>query len=165
MRSHAWIGAMFVVFACQPANGELVADVLGPNFETGDDEDAPKGECEARKAIGQGDCEAPLGYQWDGFDCVPVIGCGCNGSDCAELFDTRDACLGTFAICDPCGECLATQVCVLWCGHLGFVGDLLCVDDCEGCDLCGEGSNQLSGSCQEQVTVLPHVECTEPDGG
>lgn len=48
-----------------------------------------------------GDCEAIVGYGFDGTACKPYSGCDC-GSDCAHLFPSAAACASS---CAAQGEC------------------------------------------------------------
>jgi hypothetical protein len=40
---------------------------------------------------GPAECATNIGYAWDGAQCRPIL-CDCQGSDCAALFATADAC-------------------------------------------------------------------------
>lgn len=49
--------------------------------------------CAPFNARGTGACGVTFGYAYDGFTCVPVIGCICEGPDCGRLYGTYGECL------------------------------------------------------------------------
>lgn len=74
--------------------------------------------CRAQDALGEGPCEAELGWVWRGDACWPISGCSCVGTDCASLASTAEECiaahLGCRRICGGFAEaegCLATEYC------------------------------------------------------
>ena len=48
--------------------------------------------CDPMDAKGEGLCDAVLGYKYDGNECLLVGGCECTGSDCDELYRSREEC-------------------------------------------------------------------------
>lgn len=46
-----------------------------------------------------GPCDCSLGYAWDGVGCVHLADCFCEGQDCDELFQDREACESAHAEC------------------------------------------------------------------
>lgn len=44
-------------------------------------------------------CNVVQGWGWGGEECVPVVGCICEGSDCRSLLQTQTDCSATFASC------------------------------------------------------------------
>lgn len=55
--------------------------------------------CQEQDAIGVGLCEAILGVQWDGKQCVTLSGCSCEGRDCDSLFASPEECRDAFLLC------------------------------------------------------------------
>lgn len=55
--------------------------------------------CVAQLAIGLGECDAEIGWAFDGFDCRSVSGCLCAGPDCGEIFDTEEGCASFYRMC------------------------------------------------------------------
>jgi hypothetical protein len=77
--------------------------------------------CGAMDARSSGDdCVRLEGYAWDGAECTSV-NCGCTGTDCADLFATRSACLdvygachtgGLLPFCEQDGDCQSDERCL-----------------------------------------------------
>jgi hypothetical protein len=73
-------------------------------------------ECVAMDARSSGDnCVRLEGYAWDGTGCVEV-NCGCLGSECEALYETRETCIEHYsawccpAIADSCpASCIAIE--------------------------------------------------------
>jgi hypothetical protein len=56
--------------------------------------------CAPSDAVGVGDCNDFLGWGWNGGNCVPVVGCMCQGSDCTGLTTASASdCLGNYFMC------------------------------------------------------------------
>jgi hypothetical protein len=64
--------------------------------------DAGRG-CAPSDAVGVGSCNYPLGWGWDGRQCVAIVGCECIGSDCGGLLVDSLSCDATFAECPKDG--------------------------------------------------------------
>jgi hypothetical protein len=48
--------------------------------------------CDKQRAYGQGACRAILGVKFNGYGCVTMSGCSCEGPDCDETFQSVQAC-------------------------------------------------------------------------
>ncbi|AKF11564.1 hypothetical protein [Sandaracinus amylolyticus] len=55
--------------------------------------------CEAQDARGTGDCDAVLGWAWNGTACRSVSGCECVGPDCSSIWDEASDCERAHAHC------------------------------------------------------------------
>jgi hypothetical protein len=105
--------------------------------------------CEPLDARGVGDCEAVLGYAWNGRECLAVVGCECEGADCGRLASLEE-CLAVHRGCpDPCapmdvgglGPCDAV---------LGYYWDGFRCQALTGCECVGEDCSRLydsEGAC------------------
>jgi hypothetical protein len=51
-----------------------------------------------------GNCEGAFRYRWDGYSCTLVNFCSCSGSDCDELYTSKETCLSAHAQC-PSYDC------------------------------------------------------------
>ena len=97
--------------------------------------------CAAQDARSDGSkCALLAGVAFDGTQCVEII-CGCEGSDCDELFGTVEqceaSCLGSGVSCGP-KTCARGQVCC----------------------------NESCGVCTKPGGACPAIGCEpEPDGG
>lgn len=166
----------FALIACSPDASAPEADVLGMDYDTGEDEvsesesdTGPKAECvPPPEAIGVGDCwEEIHGYKWTADSCEAIRGCSCEGEGCAELYATASDCNHAYRDCDHCQACTVDQACVITCGHIvGDFYDILCRDRCEGCSICPEGYGGIGG-CEllEPISELPYYECQDGGGG
>ena len=81
------------------------------------------------------DDPAPVGWSWDGFDCVPVF-CGCQGRDCGALYATASACYSARApACLPDPECMDLDMAACeaapGCGVVWYGGGCIDLDTCE----------------------------------
>jgi hypothetical protein len=94
-------------------------DVCVPNWYVGcpvaDDFDCQPHDCTPDtdpSGAAVGDCDAILGYWWNGTDCRSLSGCSCSGAACAGLLATEEACRAAHSGCFicrtiagiPCGE-------------------------------------------------------------
>lgn len=175
-----WLGLSMAVSGCYSSATEPLAD--GGTAATGDGSTAADGgsaSCDAQDAIGDGLCDAVLGWSFDGDRCVMQSGCECTGADCDSLFASEAACELTYAEClepvpGPCdaqdargqGACRAILG-VIWDGRqCATIGGCECVGaDCgelfastDECELvyaaCGPDR------CAEQE--LPNDDCDGP---
>jgi hypothetical protein len=81
-------------------------DVCVPNWYVGcpvaDDFDCQPHDCAPDtdpSGAAVGDCDAILGYWWNGTDCRSLSGCSCSGAACAGLFATEEACRAAHSGC------------------------------------------------------------------
>ena len=135
--------------------------------------------CAGQDAMGDGLCDAILGWSFDGESCVLHSGCDCVGADCDALFESAGECERAYRACiepgpgacdaqDARGEggCRAV-IGVVWDGRrCATIGGCECVGadcgeifgtiaECEGAyAACGEAS------CAEQA--LPSDDCDGP---
>lgn len=87
--------------------------------------------CAPQDAIGEGACDLPWGWAWDGVVCSHVSGCDCFGADCTSLYTDLEACTAAHAHCTAMpgcasnAECGATEYCQFPIGTCGGVGECL----------------------------------------
>jgi GTP cyclohydrolase II len=142
--------------------------------------------CDPMDVLGSDDCNcAPLGYAWDGNDCVGVS-CKCWGTDCNKL-DTYDACMANHQACRPtkrlhCGSsglftgrsdaCVAMDAqasgdatgghCNCFLGFAWDGKDCMGLGDCDcvgaDCDKLTEGYDECIANHQACAPVL-HLTC------
>jgi hypothetical protein len=55
--------------------------------------------CQRTEAVAIGDCNAIIGWGWDGTRCFPLVGCLCQGIDCMSLSISLDRCGLAFSDC------------------------------------------------------------------
>jgi len=73
--------------------------------------------CMPFRARGIGGCGINFGYAYDGFACLPVYGCTCDGPDCGRLYPTFSDCMVVETRCraSDCRygamPCSPTQIC------------------------------------------------------
>ena len=86
------------------------SDVCVPDFYPGcpvaDDFDCQPRDCTPDadpSGAAVGDCDAILGYWWNGTDCRSLSGCSCSGAACAGLLATEEACRAAHSGCFICG--------------------------------------------------------------
>lgn len=58
-------------------------------------------DCQGQDARGVGLCTGIVGIYWDGIQCATYSGCGCEGTDCDQDFETLEACEATYGACEP----------------------------------------------------------------
>jgi hypothetical protein len=58
-------------------------------------------DCAPMDVRGVGPCDAVLGSYWDGFRCVELPGCECEGEDCDRLFPSLGHCRIAYQSCPP----------------------------------------------------------------
>lgn len=66
-----------------------------PPDDAGDTGDTPPDAgdyCEAQRAFGEGACRAVVGVKFNGYGCVRMYGCRCEGPDCDDTFGSIDFC-------------------------------------------------------------------------
>ena len=101
--------------------------------------------CDAQDANGEGACEAELGVVWRGDYCSSISGCSCVGADCANLYESVDACLSAHRDCERlCGT-------LTWGGVPGCLADELC--DYPDDSYCG--GDDSGGVCVPRPTDCP----------
>ena len=93
-------------------------------------------DCSALDARSDGtECAALLGYTWDGTRCAEVI-CGCEGTACAQLYDSELECLNARGGCPgvqvPCGNVTCAE------------GQYCCNASCGTCVAPGEGCTAIA---------------------
>jgi hypothetical protein len=121
-------------------------------------------------------CDQFFGYAWDGFQCVGVSGCNCNGDDCMSLPLELEECQAAHADCgeEPDGcvgldvqACSDNNLCMTIFGSaLGMnnQGDCLEKADFLGCDdamLCAE---VLTWGCDINATPYLFGNSCLPEG-
>lgn len=50
-------------------------------------------------AAGQGECSEVLGYAYNGWTCLELRGCECQGTDCEHIYANWNSCLWNYIIC------------------------------------------------------------------
>lgn len=61
--------------------------------------DSGRASCARTDAVAIGDCNAILGWGWDGSKCIPLVGCACQGIDCGNLIGSEVRCGLAFSYC------------------------------------------------------------------
>ncbi len=85
---------------CPPVIGYCDASgTCGPNIPV-----CPS-TCDPQDAVGDGPCDAFLGYKWDGKSCQAITGCTCKGKDCGALPISKDVCETSHVACGVPGTC------------------------------------------------------------
>lgn len=104
-------------------------------------------DCAPQDARGEGACDRYFGNAWNGSDCVSLSGCECKGSDCDNLYKTRDACLQAHIHC-RCApqDAHGVGACDLF---LGVAWDGHSCVGISGCRCEGSDCDQLYGSIEE----------------
>jgi hypothetical protein len=44
-------------------------------------------------------CQLVFGWGWDGTECIPIVGCQCQGVDCSDLLPRSSTCKAAYAHC------------------------------------------------------------------
>jgi hypothetical protein len=106
---------------------------------------APAG-CDAQDIRSDGACDLFLGYYWNGSACEGISGCGCEGTDCDAIYETRHACQRAYT------ECGAEVGCGGWLGPT-------CAED-EYCDFDGDYCDwaDASGTCEPRPTACGRLD-------
>jgi len=131
------------------------------------------GECRAMDARSNGNfCERLVGYAWNGSSCTDIQ-CGCEGSECDDIYPTRAACERDYAECAPPCSRMQTEPTNLDCLALtGFTWtgvecrSLVC--GCEGkdCDLLYptmEACDAAHRACAPLAMCTRPADCTLTD--
>ncbi|MDC0720217.1 hypothetical protein [Nannocystis bainbridge] len=84
----------------EPATSTSTTSTTSPGTATTDDTGAVDPQC-APATGDYGDCEAVLGFAFDGTECTLRSGCGC-GPDCDKFFPSASACALACAAADHC---------------------------------------------------------------
>lgn len=104
-------------------------------------------ECGAMDAEGVGACDAVLGWAWSGKDlgCQLLSGCECEGSDCADLYETESACQQGYS------QCMLGARCGGW-GGLACPDGMYCDYPNNSC-----GAADGTGVCKDAPHACPEV--------
>ncbi|MBK8169553.1 MAG: hypothetical protein IPK60_04320 [Sandaracinaceae bacterium] len=159
--------------------GDAASDMgsaIDAGNDAGSDDDAGGAvTCGYQDAFGVGACAAFFGYAWDGATCHSVSGCSCEGADCANLYESPEACVDAHAPCSAsCGglhgsTCPAGAFCRYavedMCGATDALG--MCAPIPDGCldlwdPVCGCDGMTYSNSCYAagaSVSVFAEGEC------
>jgi hypothetical protein len=73
----------------RPQSGDLATSV-----------EAASGTCAPQRAAGVGVCRGSVGVFWTGVACTPAWGCSCEGADCAQAYETLEACERAYTRCE-----------------------------------------------------------------
>lgn len=143
--------------------------------------DVSEAPCAAIDARGVGDCDAVLGWAWNGSDCATIGGCSCAGRDCGSVSSSRAECSRAHEAClPPCGGfggagCPSSFFCDYpdrFCG--GDDGPGVCrarPDDClepGGVLVCGCDGVDHIGECAANLAGVDAAyvgSCADPSGG
>ncbi|PRQ09132.1 hypothetical protein [Enhygromyxa salina] len=162
--------------------GTESADGNDSMMEAGDGD----GDCAPMQAEAAGECDLVLGAAWDGEACHVLSGCECVGDDCADLFESAEACEAAYADCIGGGGCagLGFEACAAnpacqpingsplenlgdfgWCAHesvyLGCSSELGCGEAISfACPDQGDAIYQTVDTCLPDVDYSP---CQPPD--
>ncbi len=144
------------------------------------DEGCVSSSCDGQVARGFGNAPraGSFGYAWTGRSCVEVTGNTCEGTDCASLYISENACLAAYPGCSqqPCGgstgvACQAGNYCYTPAGSCGAAGQCTPVNTLPctfQVDLvCGCNSTVYSNRCAAEtagVALRNLGDCTCPNG-
>jgi hypothetical protein len=98
-------------------------------------------------------------YKWDGSECIWVDpACGCTGTDCENLFQTKDACDGVYANCEagPDNCCMGPDA-VAACGDTFMPGESC--EDFGGGRCCDTSGNLWGCNCGEACGTWYEASC------
>jgi hypothetical protein len=81
------------------ARDGAVPDVDAGSVDAGGRDAGPPPDCRPQDARGEGACDAIVGVFFRGTSCVFESGCSCVGADCADGFDSIEACEAAYPGC------------------------------------------------------------------
>lgn len=89
---------------CYPSSGKCTSGFCNANLgclsqQMPDCSPDALPSCSPTIAGGLGSCRKVFGWGWDGGKCIAIVGCTCEGPECASLYTDQDTCITVFENC------------------------------------------------------------------